>query len=62
MTVNVESVPVKIEQKNGWFFATSEELTGLVLATRTKEELLEDLPAAVRLLIREKRKAGKPLY
>ena len=51
---NIDSVPIRIEHKDGWYIATSDTLP-LVLASRNKEEILEDLPRAVRLLIKQMR-------
>ncbi len=44
-------IRIDIEMKDKWHIATSKDLDGFVLAHPDEDEILDDLPSAIKLLI-----------
>lgn len=48
---NALLIRVDIKQKEDWYFATSKDLPGFLLVDQDKNELIDDLPEAIRILV-----------
>ena len=46
----VLSIRISIEERDGWYVATSQDLPGLVLAHPDRDVIERDLPGAIELL------------
>ena len=50
MTTEAISIRIKFEELDGWHIATSPDLPGFILADPNKQEIIDDLPLAIKTL------------
>ncbi len=49
---HIVNVNVKITERDGWFVAICKELPGFYLVHQDREAILEDVPEAIRVLVK----------